>query len=144
MLYPHIILPNLNTSAACSHISYSAYLEWRSCAAPTLTVALLSRRYIAKEDYLVRKFSSLTALARDALARSLHVRSPARSSRCYFASETKCTVGRLAKPRVPWQLQFSCNLHYSCEHRVIRYRTLVRCARSLNEGTSVPALLTNS
>lgn len=37
-------------------------------AAPTLTVALLSRRYIVKEDYLARKFSSLAALVRPARA----------------------------------------------------------------------------
>lgn len=43
-------------------------VPWMETAAPTLTVALLSRRYIVKEDYLARKFSSLTALVRPARA----------------------------------------------------------------------------
>lgn len=108
-LYSHIILPNLNTSAVYSHISYSAYLEWRDPAAPTLTVALLSRRYIVKEDYLVRKFSSLATIACPARA----IVAPfARSFvLLLFPKETKYAVGRLAKPSAH---PSNCSFHVIC------------------------------
>lgn len=55
------------------------------------------------------------------------------SARCCFIGETKCSglagwlVGCNTRPgsRAHCQLQFSCNLHYSYEYSVIRYRTLV-------------------
>jgi len=65
-LYSHIILPNLNTvPRQCALIFFTPHTLNGDSVAPALTVALLSRRYIVKEDYLVRKFSSLASRLRD-------------------------------------------------------------------------------